>query len=95
MAGYGFGYNYSASSSKTKVGYTIGFGNELKVSENVSLKFEYLYLDLGKRTLSSEGELVCMNKCAVLFTPDSDNPTGRYKVKNQFHTVKAGVNFMF
>jgi outer membrane immunogenic protein len=93
---YGYGYNYSASSSKTKVGWTIGFGNELKVSENVSLKFEYLYLDLGKRTLSAEGELGCvMDKCETNGFSKIDNPTGRYKLKNQFHTLKAGVNFMF
>ena len=97
FGGYGgpFPYesSYSASSSKTKVGWTAGFGSELKITENVSFKVEYLYLDLGKQTISSEleesgGILVC-REC------DISPVTYKHKFKNQFHTVKAGVNFMF
>lgn len=44
------------SQSKTKVGYTVGAGAEYAVTNNVTLKTEYLYTDLGKLKLSYDGE---------------------------------------
>ncbi|MCF7645883.1 porin family protein [Bacillus subtilis] len=41
----------SFSQSDTKVGYTVGAGAEYALSNNVTLKSEYLYTDLGKLKL--------------------------------------------
>ncbi|WP_376709717.1 outer membrane protein [Pseudochrobactrum lubricantis] len=41
----------SFSQSDTKVGYTVGAGAEYAVTNNVTLKTEYLYTDLGKLKL--------------------------------------------
>lgn len=46
----------SGSDDKTAWGYTIGAGVEAAVTENVTLKGEYLYLDLGKETLNLGGQ---------------------------------------
>lgn len=41
------------SQSDTKVGYTVGAGAEYAVTNNVTLKTEYLYTDLGKLKLDN------------------------------------------
>lgn len=43
----------SSSVSKTKVGYTVGAGAEYAITNNVTLKTEYLYTDLGKLKFDS------------------------------------------
>ena len=85
---------FPASSSKTKVGWTAGFGSELKITENVSFKVEYLYLDLGKKTIRGDyfAELCSNSDCESITDPDFN---AKYKFKNQFHTVKAGLNWGF
>jgi outer membrane immunogenic protein len=85
--------SYNGSSSKTKVGWTVGFGSELKVTENVSFKVEYLYLDLGKTTVKSQQDYNCQGSCRQYFSPL--DVKFRHKFKNQFHTVKAGLNWGF
>lgn len=42
--------------SKTKTGWTAGIGAEYAVNDNWSLKSEYLYTDLGKANLFSDGD---------------------------------------
>ena len=42
---------FDFSQSDTKVGYTVGAGAEYAVTNNVTLKTEYLYTDLGKLKL--------------------------------------------
>ncbi|TPJ46733.1 porin family protein [Mesorhizobium sp. B2-7-1] len=41
--------------SKTKVGWTVGAGAEYAITNNWSLKSEYLYTDLGKATFNPGG----------------------------------------
>ena len=43
------------SFSKTKVGWTVGAGAEYAITNNWSLKSEYLYTDLGKTTFDLPG----------------------------------------
>jgi outer membrane immunogenic protein len=91
----GFGLDsFAASSSKTKVGWTVGIGSELKITENTSFKFEYLYLDLGKT--SGRGDLYSeyceYGNCESGFESDYNV---KHKFKHQFHTVKAGFNWGF
>ena len=38
----------AASTSKTRTGWTAGAGSEVKIDKNWSVKFEYIYMDLGR-----------------------------------------------
>lgn len=68
------------SKSKTKFGYVAGAGAEYAVTNNVTLKTEYLYTDLGKMNL-------------VNFNDDYSSFSADAKVK--FHTVRVGLNYKF
>lgn len=46
--GNAIGLQYSGSSSATRVGWTAGGGIEMALTDNWSVKGEYLYVDLGK-----------------------------------------------
>ncbi|MGA2495475.1 MAG: outer membrane beta-barrel protein [Roseiarcus sp.] len=58
--GGGYGYIctsgeacFAGGSSGVKVGWTLGAGGELAIASNVTLKAEYLYVDLGRAGLDS------------------------------------------
>ncbi|MGO1164045.1 outer membrane protein [Brucella sp. C7-11G] len=68
------------SSSKTKAGWTVGGGAEYAITNNWTLKSEYLYTDLGKRNLIDISE-------------DGNSFSLDNKVK--FHTVRVGLNYKF
>ena len=70
-------------SSETLVGYTVGGGVEFAVTNNVSLKGEYLYYDLGRTTV---------NVPAV-----GAGGVGAYtsRFDNEGHIVRGGANFRF
>lgn len=69
------------STSKTKAGWTIGAGAEYAINNNWTLKSEYLYTDLGKRTL-------------INYT-DADLFNYNLESKVNFHTVRVGLNYKF
>lgn len=69
------------SSSKTKAGWTVGAGAEYAFTNNWTIKSEYLYTDLGKRTLIDQD------------IEDVANFTLKNNVK--FHTVRVGLNYKF
>lgn len=63
-----------------EAGWTIGGGGEFALSENVSLRGEYLYYDLGDTSYSA--------------TPLDPNVTSvRVKSENTGHIVRAALNF--
>lgn len=68
------------SASKTKVGYTVGAGAEYAITNNVTIKSEYLFTDLGK-----------MN----LFDISGQDFNASAEAKVQFHTVRVGLNYKF
>jgi outer membrane immunogenic protein len=45
----GVGGPFTASDSQTHVGYAVGAGVEAAMTQHVTLRLEYLYMDLGKR----------------------------------------------
>lgn len=71
----------SLSSSGTKWGWTVGGGAEFGITETISFKTEYLYTDLGSRTLYDDQLFGRIN--------------GSLKSDVSFHTVRAGINFRF
>ena len=63
--------------SDVYVGWTAGGGFETNVSENLSFKVEYLYMDFGDETNKwSDGGL-----------------SGKVNFDHQIHTVRMGVNY--
>jgi outer membrane immunogenic protein len=83
VSGYGFepsdgdgGY----SQSQIKWGWTVGAGVEYGITPNVTLKTEYLYVDLGTATFDD-----------VRFS----DYEAQGKVDTAFHTLKFGLNYKF
>ena len=54
-ANYELGINGFQSTSKTFTGYQVGLGSEYMLSNNMTLRAEYIYTDLGREELSSGG----------------------------------------
>lgn len=72
----------SVSWSKNKVGYTVGGGTEIGLTNEISFKTEYLYSDLGKAKMFDYS--------------DADlGESLRGENKLQFHTIRAGINYKF
>lgn len=72
---------FENSGSDTSTGYVVGFGGEYAVTDNWTLKAEYLYTDLGKNSVS-------------LYDPNWNTLTER-KFDTNFSTVRVGVNYKF
>lgn len=72
--------DYSYNDSSTSMGWTLGGGLEYAVTEAVSIKAEYLYVDLGSEDIANGR--INGNDIRV----DQDLT---------FHTVRAGLNFHF
>ncbi len=70
----------SDSTSDTQWGWTAGAGFEYAVTERISLKTEYLYVDLASQNLLNTS-----------FSQSSQ----KIDADTAFHTVKAGVNIRF
>lgn len=87
---YDFG---GASSSFTRTGWTAGGGLEWAMWNNISIKAEYLYVDLGQ-TAALGAQQICF--CSGPTTPHLDyfaaNQSGG---SNRFHSLRAGVNYHF
>ena len=70
----------SGGDSDTRMGWTLGGGLEYKVSDAVSVKAEYLYVDLGSEDVIDQNF-------------EGGNVSASNDVS--FHTVRAGLNFHF
>jgi outer membrane immunogenic protein len=81
VCGLGCGGN-SDSTSDTQWGWTVGAGAEYKITDNWTFKAEYLFVDLGDQNLFDDD----------VFGGDAHL---EIDVDTQFHTLKAGVNFLF
>jgi outer membrane immunogenic protein len=71
---------YALSQSSTNVGYALGAGTEYKIDRHWSVKAEYLYVDLGTRTI---------NTTNIDGFPFSIS----YKVRD--HIGRIGLNYFF
>jgi outer membrane immunogenic protein len=72
--------SFEESTSETATGWTIGAGFEYGITQNITLKTEYLYVDLGSQTL--------------LDVRDGENFIN-IQSDTRFHTLKAGLNYKF
>jgi len=73
-------FGSSFSDSDTNWGWTAGAGVEYGITKNITLKAEYLYVDLG--SVSADA--------AEVF-----DGGGEFKSDVAFHTLKAGLNYKF
>lgn len=69
------------STSDTEYGWTIGGGLEYGITKNITFKTEYLYVDLGSKTL--------------LDLNDGEGQFVKVDADTKFHTLKAGLNYKF
>ncbi|HEV7636180.1 MAG TPA: outer membrane protein [Bradyrhizobium sp.] len=69
---------YALRQSSTDIGYAAGFGGEYKLSRNWSVKAEYLYIDLGKRSI---------------VTTDIDGGPFRVSYSVRDHIARVGINY--
>jgi outer membrane immunogenic protein len=72
--------DYALSNSQTRVGYAVGAGAETKLDKNWSVKFEYLYVDLGTASIN---------------TTDIDGQPFRVDNHVRDHIARVGVNYSF
>ncbi|MBY0610756.1 MAG: outer membrane beta-barrel protein [Beijerinckiaceae bacterium] len=76
---------FTGRRSSTEVGFTVGGGFEYAFTNNLTAKIEYLYYDLGSKTV------------AVNVIPGSGGGGTGYNVRfnNDGHIVRAGLNYKF
>ena len=76
----------SASLSKTKIGWALGAGAEYAVGGGWSLKAEYLYVDFGRESVTSNNLVAGTPRPTQTFTHTADLSS---------HVARVGVNYKF
>jgi outer membrane immunogenic protein len=82
------GTTSAASFGDNKIGWTIGAGVEAPLWRNLSVKVEYLYIDLGTATHSFDSAL---DPAAALGPSQTTTTTSRI----HDHVVRVGLNYHF
>jgi outer membrane immunogenic protein len=77
------GSQLSGSRDEWRVGWTVGGGIEHMISENWSIKGEYLYYDLGRSSL------------VTTTFAGAPNESGTFSHHNNGHIIRAGINYQF
>ena len=81
----GAGFTAAATNDSTRVGYVAGAGIEWAFAPNWSVKGEYQYIDLGKRTVTAQ------EFSGGVAQPFFVSTTAR----TDFHTGRIGINYRF
>jgi outer membrane immunogenic protein len=81
----GLGGSFAGSKDSTRFGYTLGAGVEYAISNNWSVKAEYLYYDLGKVNYAAP---------QIAGAPVAGG-FGTTKAENRGNLVRAGLNYRF
>ena len=76
------------SASKTHLGWTAGLGAEWALSENLSVRGEWLYVDLGSASYDPSG-------LAYAGTPGEFQHQEKASADLEFHTARIGVSYRF
>jgi outer membrane immunogenic protein len=74
---------FFGSGSANRVGWSAGAGAEWMVTNNISIKAEYLFVDLGQTSVTTTDP--------IGFSANFFN----YDFKNEFSMVRAGINWHF
>jgi outer membrane immunogenic protein len=97
---------YTSNNSSSRVGWTLGGGVEYAVTNNWTIKLEYLYANLGngRNSLYGPRSYVCSSFCSALTIPTSAGatialPGNQYfssaKNGNNINIARAGLNYKF
>lgn len=85
---------WNASRDRTEVGFALGAGAEWALNDAWSLKGEYVYYNLGSRSLRATGRSVTTGTGIVGELVESSTPiTLRHKFDG--HIVRVGLNYRF
>jgi len=84
---YGFASCFSGSSSRIATGWAAGLGGEKRFTPNISLKVEYLHVDLGSGSAIVAGSLYSGTPFAPSFLNTRSSAT--------IDLVRAGLNYNF
>ena len=82
------------SAFENELGWTVGAGLEYALTPAISAKFEYLYYDLGSKTLTNANinPIILQGVLGLpLFVADATQVSTRY----DGHLVRAGLNYRF
>lgn len=82
----GTGALWGGSSDATRFGYAIGAGAEYALTNNWTAKLEYLYYDLGRRTVTAGPLNAAATATGVAY---------QARFENAGSIVRAGVNYKF
>ena len=74
------------SRSSTQVGWTVGAGADYALTNHLSLRAEYLYVDLGRQNLTGGGEFTAPGVDVYNATANADTTA---------NVVRLGVNYRF
>ena len=74
----------SGASSQTSAGWTAGGGIEYAIFSNITLKAEYLHIDLGDQTIRLNVQ-----------SPATGNGFANVSFSNTYDIVRAGLNFRY
>jgi outer membrane immunogenic protein len=83
------GLAWAGTNSATRTGWAAGGGVEYAFTDNISLKAEYLYYDLGSSTFTAAGNAAVRATAAL----DGVDYVGRSDTKGSL--VRAGLNYRF
>lgn len=78
---------FAGSTSNVQTGWTVGGGGEWRFAPRWSLKLEYLYVNLGRSSVTASA-------LTTFFTPTPSTYTADLG-RTDFHVVRAGVNYQF
>ena len=91
--------NWSGSRTLVKVGYAVGGGMNYALTDNVFLKLEGLYYDLGKESLTvhGTGSYTCTQSSGSCTNPSGPVDVASYKISKLFDGVitKVGLGYKF
>ncbi len=80
-AGFGAGAAAAYSTTKDPTGWTLGAGLEYAITHNLTVKAEYLYVNLGKSLIYA--------------SPDGLGGVAALSDRANFNVVRAGLNYKF
>ena len=81
------GDTYAGTASSTRAGWTVGGGMEWMFLPNWSLKWEYLYIDLGKLNYTDG----CIAACGAFATPQAYTTSVQFREQ----VARVGLNYHF
>ena len=82
-----FGGGSFATNTQTQTGWTVGAGAEYALDRHLSVKVEYLYVDLGGRDISGPGN--------TFNAPGVPLFNASLKEQATANVVRAGLNYRF